>query len=211
MTPTNSRREVQLLSSVSAMKNAFREAQGAVFCLLCLFALNSAARAATNPPEAVTNETVANETVANETTVNEIAMTLEKPEKPAVVLALENAVEGLEMPSETDAPFKVVFFEMPAESAITPAQIAKLAGAPEDAEVETHELAEFFDAAATEEEWMNDEEKATAKRFASLLETLKAQLKDIQVVVWGDAEKQVAIIGKCAGGAAGVTTLVVET
>ncbi|HEX9998224.1 MAG TPA: nuclease A inhibitor family protein [Abditibacterium sp.] len=139
-------------------------------------------------------------------------MTDEKTPPPAIVLALQKATKDLQMPSETDAPFEVVFFAVEdGETEMTPAQIAKLAGAPDEIEVETRDLDEFFEEAATEEDWMDDEEKATAARFAALLEVLKTELKDAQVVVWGDAEKHVAIIGKCENGLAGVTTIVVET
>ena len=131
-------------------------------------------------------------------------------EKPPIVAKLEDATRDLEMPSETDAPFRVVFYALEAEK-LSPAEIAKLAEALEDAEIETRELDEFFEAAAREEEWMNDEELATARRFAALVETLKTELKDVQVVVWGENELQVAIIGKCEGGFAGLLTVVVET
>jgi hypothetical protein len=159
--------------------------------------------------------------------------TMTEPAAPsaAIFAQLEAATQDLQMPSETDAPFRVVFYPLDAKSApaepkpetetalvvaqtaskITPELIAKLAGAPAEAELETRDLDEFFSAAATVEDWMEDEEKATAERFAALLETLKKLLKNPQVVVWGEAEKQVAIIGEVEGGLAGVLTVVVET
>jgi hypothetical protein len=138
------------------------------------------------------------------------ASTISMTEKPAIVATLEKATENLQMPSETDAPFRVVFYALDTEE-LSPAEIAELAGAPEDAEIETRNVDEFFEAVATEEEWMNDEERAVAKRFAALLETLVSELKDVQVVLWGENELQVAIIGKCDGGFAGLLTIVVET
>ena len=217
------------------MKSATGTAKTAIFVSLCLLALAGKARAAIEPPQ------IAPDT-APQTAPNDSAMSA----KPAIVSLLEAAVDGLEMPSETDAPFQVVFFESAPEKGAAPQkmkdappettpgkpapekplapqkmtdapqkmtaeQCAKLAGAPDDAEIETRDLDEFFEVAATEEEWMNDEERALAQRFAALLKTLKTQLKDAQVIVWGDAEKKVAIIGTCEGGAAGVTTIVVET
>ncbi|PQV63864.1 Nuclease A inhibitor-like protein [Abditibacterium utsteinense] len=203
------------------MKNAFRVATTALCFSLCLCALSSGAQAATETP-AVAPEApseVAPEAPPEvapeappETSIETVMI-----EKPAIVLALEAAIDGLQMPSETDAPFQIVFFEIAADELaaapqkMTPAQLAKLAGAPEDAEIEMRDLDAFFKVATTEEEWMNEEEKATVARFAALLQTLKTELKDAQIVVWGDAEKQVAIIGGCDGGAAGVTTFVVET
>ncbi len=137
---------------------------------------------------------------------NATAMT----EKPAIVQTLETATQDLQMPSETDAPFRVVFYALESEK-LSPAEIAKLAEAPADAAIETRELDEFFEAAATIEEWMNEAEIATAQRFAALVELLKTELKDVQVVVWGENELQVAIIGKGEGGFAGLLTMIVET
>ena len=181
-----------------AMKRALAIAKivGAAALSLC-FA--PAARAAENL--AMNPEKTAIEKMPND----------EKPQ-PAVVLALENATKDLQMPSETDAPFEVVFFALEnGETEMSPEKLAQLAGAPDDAEIETRELDEFFEAAAAEEDWMNAEEKASAKRFAALLQILKTDLKNVQVLVWGDAEKTVAILGTVEGGIAGVLTIVVET
>lgn len=188
--------EARLLSSVPTMKSVFQAAVAILGFSLCLGTLSGVARAAVDPPQIVP----------------EPAMT----PKPTIVLTLEAAIADLQMSSETDAPFQVVFFEIPAENSpapqkMKPEQWAKLAGAPDDAKIETRDLNEFFEVAAKEEEWMNAEERALAQRFAALLKTLKTELKDAQVIVWGEAEKQVAIIGNCDGGAAGVMTIVVET
>ncbi len=178
------------------MKSARHIARVASGVLLCLLALASAARAVENPPP----------------DAPDLAMTAEKTPPPAIVLALQKATDGLQMPSETDAPFKVIYFEREAGAkAASVEELAQLAGAPADSKIETRDLSEFFEVAATIEDWMNEDEKATAQRFADLLEILKTQLKDAQVLVWGDAEKTVAILGEAEGGLAGVTTLVVET
>ena len=132
------------------------------------------------------------------------------PPPPAVALKLEEATRDLTMPSETDAPFQVVYFPSESEK-LTPEEIAKLAGAPVDSQVETRDLTEFFAANATEEDWMNEDEKRVANRLAALRDLLQAELVDVQVVVWGDAQKQVAIIGKTEAHFAGLLTFVVET
>ncbi len=159
---------------------------------------------------------------------NGAAMT-EKQGKPAIVDALEKATEGLQMMSETDAPFAVVYFERKpteatktddvtaddakteADAVLSAQELARLVGAPDDAKIETRDLAEFFAASATVKDWMNAEEKATAGRFADLLKILQTELKNVQVLVWGEMEKQVAILGEVEGGVAGLTTLIVET
>jgi hypothetical protein len=135
------------------------------------------------------------------------------PEQPAIIATLEKAIEGLEMPSETDAPFQTVWYplEKAALDGLTPEASAQLAGAPEGAKIETRSLHAFFEDAAGIEDWMNDDEKTSAKRFAELRDTLKNSLEKPQVLLWGDAAKQVLIAGAVEGGLAGLTTKVVET
>lgn len=178
------------------MKSARRATRILSGVLLCQLPVASRVRAAENiaPPVSIS------------------PMTDESTPQPAIVVALQKATEGLLMPSETDAPFQIVFFALETgPQSLSMEQIAKQTGAPDDAKIETRDLSEFFAPAATIENWMNDDEKATAQRFASLLEILQTQLQKAQVLVWGDAEKRVAIIGKTEGGLAGVTTLIVET
>lgn len=165
------------------------------------------------------------------------AMTDQPLPKPAIVVALETATDGLLMPSETDAPFKIIFLAREPQIAVAEGkpeaqpeaeakpetevkakakaasvgELARLAGAPQEAAIETRDLDEFFAVATGVEEWMNEEERATAARFAILLGILKTQVKGAQVLVWGEAEKRVAIIGQAEGGLVGVTTLIVET
>lgn len=159
--------------------------------LLCLFGA-APVWAAENPPPA--------------------PIMIPSPPAPAIALKLEEATRDLTMPSETDAPFRVVYFASDAPS-LAPDEIAKLAGAPADATVETRELSEFFQACATEEGWMDDDEKRVALRLAALRDLLLSDLVGVQVVMWGESQKQVAIIGKTPDEDyfAGLLTFVVET
>lgn len=131
-------------------------------------------------------------------------------DQPPVVAKLEEAVKGLEMPSETDEPFRVVFWPLE-KSQLTNSEVAFYAAERADAPVETRSVAEFFQDAATVEDWMDDAERADAKRFQNLVETLNAELKNPRVYLIGERERTAAVIGQVEGGFGGVITLVVET
>ena len=139
-------------------------------------------------------------------------LTTQTPTKPEIVTQLEALVEGLQMPSETDAPFRVFFV---AESPDEPkaADFARMANIEvKDGEaLETRSLGDLLDGPAQEEDWMREEEKATARRFAALRAFLNANFAEIEVFAWGDAKKQIVVAGRVEGGFAGLVTIVVET
>ena len=132
--------------------------------------------------------------------------------KPTVVVQLESLVDGLEMASETDAPMHVFWaHESPDEPKA--ADIARLSGIhikTGDA-AETRSLSDLLDGPAEEEEWMTDDDKKTARRFAALRAFLEANFAEIEVVAWGTTTKQIVIAGRVEGGYAGIVTVVVET
>ncbi len=150
---------------------------------------------------------VAEETSAEATGVSAPAPKLDGP--PAIA-KLEVATQGLLMSSESDEPFRTVYW--PLEKAeIKPAEVALYLTENADATVETQSVEAFFKNAVTVEDWMDDDEKATAKRFVELVETINAELENPCVYLIGERERTAAIIGQVAGGFAGVVTLVVET
>ena len=129
---------------------------------------------------------------------------------PPVVAKLEAASRGLQMPSETDAPFRVVYWPLE-KSAIQPSKVALYLTENADAEVKTQSIGEFFKNAVAVEDWMSDDEKADAKKMSELVEALNADLESPRVYLIGEREITAAIIGKVAGGFAGVVTTIVET
>lgn len=135
---------------------------------------------------------------------------LNQPAETALETKLEEAVQGLQFQSETDAPLRAFFWPC-AQEQLTPATIAQLAEAKEFEPMETRDLDEFFANATEIEEWMEDNEKKTARQFQKLVEILKTELQDSKVYVFGATEKTVVIIGRVTDGFAGVITLVVET
>ena len=177
---------------------------------LILLALSLAVASAPSMPtrSAKTGEIAAPVTVAPVEIVKVSAATA--PEIPPVIAKIKEAVGDLQMPSETDAPMRVEFW--PSEkSAISPAEVALFAATKPQDSVETQSVAEFFAGAILIEDWMSDDEKATAKRFQTLVEVLNADLENPRVYLFGERERTVVIIGKVKGGFGGVVTLVVET
>lgn len=129
---------------------------------------------------------------------------------PPIVAQLEAATKGLQMPSETDAPFRVVYWPLE-QIKLSESEVALYAAEKPDAPVETQSVEAFFKNAVKVEDWMKDDEKANAARFAKLVETLQNGLENPRVYLIGKTERTVAIIGKAKGGFAGLITLVVET
>ncbi len=128
----------------------------------------------------------------------------------AIVAKLEAAAKGLLYISETDAPLTPFFWPSEAKT-LTPELVAQLAKLPDKTKIETRTLDEFFKPVATEEDWMNDDEKAEARKFGELAQTLKDNLSDITVYRAGEIKIDVFVAGKVEGGFAGVATKVVET
>ena len=147
-------------------------------------------------------------TAANDRAVGAVAVSLVGA--PPAIARLEAATRGLQMPSETDAPFRVVYWPLD-QAQISPSEVALYLTENADASVETQSVEEFFRSAASVESWMNDDEKATAARFQQLIETLNAELENPQVYRLGQREITAAAIGKMIGGFGGVVTLIVET
>lgn len=135
------------------------------------------------------------------------------PSAPPVVAHLEAAAQGLEFPSETDAPLQV-FYWPDATPDLTPEALAQRAGAKSDDPVETRDVDDFFSDATTEEKWMKEKDLVSVRGFQELLSLLKAELDDLQVVVSGENSLTAIVVGQPKEGGqglAGFTTTIVET
>ena len=116
------------------------------------------------------------------------------------------------MPSENDFPFRAFFLEVKDKDvALAPETLPEPLKLENKAPVEERSLREFLGDAAAVEDWMEDEDKATAKKFAALLKTLKKELASPTVYLFGDRKKDAVVIGRVEGGFAGLVTQVVET
>jgi hypothetical protein len=122
---------------------------------------------------------------------------------------LREATRGLTFMSESDYPFEVFRWNA-AEP--TDEFLRGLSGEAADAPVETRTLADFFRVAASESEWKNAEQLATARKFQTLLHLLEENLTDLKVFRVGSINIPVYIAGRGASGDwLGVSTRVVET
>lgn len=128
----------------------------------------------------------------------------------AITTQLKQASEGLLFISETDAPFEVIQWQTQGE--LTPAKLLQLTEHPPDAPVEIVSVDEFFDTHTAEEDWHDQEERETVKRFQNLVSVLKQNLSQLQVYRIGSVEIDAYIIGMTDDGElAGLSTKVVET
>jgi hypothetical protein len=128
------------------------------------------------------------------------------------VAALKEAAEGLTFPSESDYPVEPFVLPGTATVPVEAEPVLQALGHETTAPVRTPPLTRFFHPATAEQDWHNDEERATARRFQELVSTLKEHLSDIKVLKVGKVQSDVYVVGKTASGdLAGVKTKVVET
>lgn len=124
---------------------------------------------------------------------------------------LKRACEGLLMMSESDHPLEVVRWAG-GDDQVAPARLRTLAGAGEDAPVETQGVDEFFHAAAAEREYHSAEDRALAGRFRRVAALLIGELSGTLAYRVGEINIAVFVVGKGPGGDwVGVMTRVVET
>ncbi len=123
---------------------------------------------------------------------------------------LQNLTDGLLWLSEADYPFEVFVWDD--LTTITPEQLCEKTGHSPNTPIKTMGIDEFFCNCITPQNWHNEEEAAEVKRYQELLETLKQNLKDIQVYRLGKVEVDIYIIGVTASGhLLGLSTKAVET
>jgi Nuclease A inhibitor-like protein len=134
----------------------------------------------------------------------------EPPTSPGDTLAiLAAAVDGLLMPSETDAPFEPIMW---GPDAPTPAALRAHSGRPDGAPVLADEAAELLAGLARAEPWHTPEQRRRAARFADLQILLATHLAELRVYRVGAVEIALYLIGRDASGAyIGLRTLVVRT
>jgi hypothetical protein len=127
----------------------------------------------------------------------------------SIATQLKQASKGLLFPSESDAPFEVIHWPAQGE---TPTKLLQLTEHSPDVPVEIVSVDEFFDTPTAEEDWHDEEEGETAKRFQNLVSILKQNLSQLQVYRVGSIEIDVYIVGVTSrGGLAGLSTKLVET
>lgn len=131
--------------------------------------------------------------------------------KTEIAATLKKASEGLQYPSETDAPFEP--FEWPGEQGKPDkARVLVLTGLPAGTPVKVKSLDAFFKDATEEQDWQDAEVKAEVQKFKQLVQAIKDALADVKVFLVGKgSEKDAFIVGRTDAGWAGLRTKVVET
>ncbi|MEH2212933.1 nuclease A inhibitor family protein [Nostoc sp.] len=124
---------------------------------------------------------------------------------------LRTATNGLLMMNESEYPFEVFLWE-DATPPATPEKVIQQTNHPQDTPIQIVGIDDFFQVATTEEDWHEEEEKATVKRFQTLVQELKKNLTNLQVYRLGNKEIDVYVVGQTpAVNLAGISTKVVET
>ncbi len=127
-----------------------------------------------------------------------------------LITRLEQAVDGLLYPSESDAPLTVFVWRQPVP--FSAEALLACTGHDSTTPVKTTDLDSFFRPVTTSRAWHGTEEQERTRRFTALHELLEAELSDIQVYKVGSIRIDVYIVGYDAdGNILGLTTNVVET
>jgi hypothetical protein len=133
-------------------------------------------------------------------------------EGDAVLARLKEASKGLTFQSEADYPVEPFLIGESPAGPITPALLLKAMGHKSSTPVKTEELRRFFEPATLEQDWHNDTERETVRRFQNLVKVLTENLDAVQVFKLGKTESDVYVVGRTrSGDLAGVKTRVVET
>ncbi|MDM9580150.1 nuclease A inhibitor family protein [Nostoc sp. GT001] len=123
---------------------------------------------------------------------------------------LKQASDGLLMMSEFECPLEAFLWS--ATPPATPEKVIQQTNHPQDTPIKIVGVDDFFQVATTEEDWHEGEEKATVKRFKTLVQELKRNLSNLQVYRLSSKEIDVYVVGQTpAGNLAGIFTKIVET
>ncbi len=124
---------------------------------------------------------------------------------------LNQASQGLLMPSESEYPFEVFIWKDVVE--FTPEKILELTNYSPATSIEEVELDYFFRNVASEKDWHDNIPKENVAKFQNLVQVIKDNLVEIRVYRIGTIEISIYIVGKTndGDGVAGVATKVIET
>lgn len=130
-------------------------------------------------------------------------------DKASALQTIGDATKGLLFPSESDFPIEA--FEY-GENEPTLDDVRERLGADVNANVEDTTIPYLFEGLTTAPDEASDNEKASATRFAKLVEVLETELADVRVYRVGAVDIDVVVLGRHESGSwLGVKTKVVET
>jgi hypothetical protein len=114
-----------------------------------------------------------------------------------LVAQLNVLTKDLYFVSETDAAWQIQPLAVD-EPLIE--QLYTLSGKPTDSNIEERAWADFLTNAATVQDWMGDDEKATALRYQALRDYVNTNLTEVTVFRIGSIDITIYIVGKTATG-----------
>lgn len=123
---------------------------------------------------------------------------------------LGQAAAGLTFTSETDAPLTPFFWPGP-QASVSIENVTRGASLPPESRIEQQSLDDFLAPVVAQQDWQDEDERASARGFQALAEVLKQSLRDVWVFRVGKVSIDVYIVGQVEGGLAGLQTKVVET
>lgn len=129
---------------------------------------------------------------------------------PDALAEISAAAEGLLVMSESDYPLSPFSWDGPGP--LSAEALREQLGLPPDAPVETRSLEDFLGPLAAEQDWFDDDQRATAVRFAALRDLIAARLADVVVYRLGHIQITAIIAGSAPDGATvGLQTMQIET
>ena len=109
--------------------------------------------------------------------------------------------------SESEYPFETFTWK---SVTLTPETILTRSHKPADTAIESITLEDFFAPVITDQDWFEDDDRATARRFRDLQAAI-ATLENVQVFRLGKIEIDVYIVGAIGADIVGLKTKVIET
>lgn len=127
--------------------------------------------------------------------------------------AIEQLVQGLYYPSESDEPLEYVRFGLPTDEPLNENHVRVILGKVPGTLVEEIPFAEFFEPLVATQDWYEEIDIETAKRFDTLRQYFIDHLKGAQVFRVGEVQVEIYVMGQTAveNRWEGVKTLSVET
>ena len=123
---------------------------------------------------------------------------------------LSQACDGLTWLSETDSPWRVIYWQN--ETEIDRQTLLQHYQHDPQTKISSTTLDSWFERATTEQPWHDEVEQAEVKRYQYLYGWLTNNLTEIQVFLVGEVEIEVYILGKSTNSTVmGLSTKIVET
>lgn len=125
---------------------------------------------------------------------------------------LKAACDKLLWVSESEYPFEVFFWQEQTIEDLTDEKLLKLTHHSIDTIVNTVDLDSFFEFVTQPQDWYDDKEIETMKKYQQLVATLKQYLSDLKVYQVGQIELDIYVVGQTPDkNLAGLATKAIET